>query len=410
MKGLSLSEPWRSAPARERTPPPGQFQGYGALMEKTPEGASPRIYLALDLGGSRWQLAFGDGSVARPRQRTIEARDLMALLLEIESAKKRFGFPADSAVVSVYEAGRDAFWLHRWLTAQGVDNVVVDPGSIEVDRRAKRAKTDKLDSEKMVRCLVRHHAGEQKVWRVVRVPSEEDEDMRRIHRERKRIQEELTSVTNRSHSLLATIGVKVENMRRLESYVGRLRTANDEEVPPHLRRELVRIVERINLLVEQLGEVEADRRTFLQSSSKRAEMVLLLGSLRGVGMETAWYLVMEVFAWREIRNRKQLGALAGLTGTPHNSDTTVRDQGISKAGNSRLRALMVEVSWQWLRYQPDSELTLWFQQRFANAGGRARKRGIVAVARKLLIALWRFVELGLVPAGADLKAEGAALR
>jgi len=334
----------------------------------------------------------------------------MALLLEIESAKKRFGFPADSAVVSVYEAGRDAFWLHRWLTAQGVDNVVVDPGSIEVDRRAKRAKTDKLDSEKMVRCLVRHHAGEQKVWRVVRVPSEEDEDMRRIHRERKRIQEELTSVTNRSHSLLATIGVKVENMRRLESYVGRLRTANDEEVPPHLRRELVRIVERINLLVEQLGEVEADRRTFLQSSSKRAEMVLLLGSLRGVGMETAWYLVMEVFAWREIRNRKQLGALAGLTGTPHNSDTTVRDQGISKAGNSRLRALMVEVSWQWLRYQPDSELTLWFQQRFANAGGRARKRGIVAVARKLLIALWRFVELGLVPAGADLKAEGAALR
>lgn len=380
------------------------------MEKKTLESASSKLYLALDLGGSRWQLSFSDGSAARPRRRVVEARDVAALLLELELAKVRYGLPDSTPVCSVYEAGRDGFWLHRWLLAHGVDNVIVDPSSIEVEQRAKRVKTDKRDSDKMLRCLVRHHAGEPKVWRLVRVPSEQDEDVRRIHRERKRIQEELTSAGNRAHSLLATVGIKFPNLRGLGDSLGLLRTGNDQPLPKHLRRELGRVVERLEMLRAQLAEVEEERREFLQLRSKPSEKVFVLGSLRAIGMETAWFLVMEVFGWREINNRRELAALAGLTGTPHNSDGTVRDQGISKAGNSRLRALMVEVAWQWLRYQPDSKLSLWFQSRFAAAGGRARKRGIVALARKLLISLWHLVEHGLVPDGANLKPEGASLR
>lgn len=340
----------------------------------------------------------------------MSARDREALLAEIELAKERMKLPSGCDVVSVYEAGRDAFWLHRWLCSVGLTNYVVDPASIESNRRGKRAKTDRLDAEKLLSCLIRHHGGEPKVWSVVTVPSEADEDLRRLHRERKRLQEELIGVRNRAHSLLATVGAHVPNMSKLRSVLDRLSNWDGSELPLHLRRELARICQRMELLGEQLAEVEAERRSYLKKKSKNSEMVHLLGSLKGVGMETAWFLIVELFAWRKIKNRKQLGALAGLTGVPRNSDGTVRDDGISKAGLSRLRSLMVEVSWQWLRYQPDSALSRWFRERFAAAGGRARKRGIVAVARKLLIELWRLVEHGLVPAGAEFKPEGAILR
>lgn len=378
-------------------------------MEKTLESA-PQLYLAIDLGGSRWQLAFADGSAGRPRRRSVPARDLPALWREIELAKHRFELAADAPVASVYEAGRDGFWLHRVLVAEGVHSVIVDPSSMKVEQRAKRAKTDGLDSEAMLDCLVRQHRGDRKVWRLVNVPSEADEDVRRLLRERKRVLEERTSVSNRAHSLLATVGIKLPSLKALGDSLRSLRTAENRPLPKHLARELKRIVERLDLLEEQLEEIEKERQDLLEQDSERIDKVKMLGMLRGIGKETAWTLVLELFAWRKIQNRRQLGALAGLTGTPHRSDNTAREQGISKAGNPRIRALMVEIAWQWVRYQPESELTLWYQRRFAPAGGRARKRGIVALARKLLIALWHFVEHGLVPEGVELKPEGAALR
>jgi transposase len=361
------------------------------------------LYLALDLGSTRWQLAFGDGSCARPRLRKIDARNTAALLDEILFAKKKLGLSTDCPVVSVYEAGRDGFWLHRFLVSRKVTSYVVDPASIEKNQRSKQVKTDRIDAERTLRCLVRHHAGEPKVWSVVRVPSEEDEDIRRFHRERKRIQHELISVKNRAHSLLATVGIKLDNMLKLGAALDHLRDWEGKELAPRMKRELRRITQRMELLVEQLEEVEAERRAFLEKPSKHAQLVEMLQYLKGIGLETAWLLVMEIFAWRGIRNRKELGALAGLTGVPRNSDNTVRDAGISKAGNPRLRAAMVEVAWLWIRYQPDSELTRWYQRRFSQAGRRARKRGIVALARKLLIALWRFSRDGLVPEGAVFK-------
>jgi transposase len=358
--------------------------------------STERLHLALDLGGETWKLAFLDRP-GKPRIRTIPARDLGQLQCEIGKAKRRFKLAEDAQVVSCYEAGPDGFSVHRMLETLGVANVVVDPSSIEVERRKRTRKTDRLDASKLVTHLVRYHNGEQRVWSVARVPSEEQEDGRRLHRERERLQKEKKQHMSRIASLLATQGTSAGRPGQTWSrWDGR-------PLPPDLRAELEREQARLELVREQLREVEQERkRRLAERSSPQMEQVGLLASLRGVGITSAWMLVMEMFGWRPYDNRRTAGSLAGLTGTPFASGGTSREQGINKAGSARIRTLMVELSWLWLRYQPQSQLSQWFHQRWAGSG-RLRRIGIVAVARRLFVDLWRLAALGVVPPGADFK-------
>lgn len=379
-------------------------------MQTTPEGASKKLYLAIDLGGSRWKLAFWNGEQRRPRIRTVLARDVAALLLEISVAKVKLDV-ADCATVSCFEAGRDGFWLHRFLEAHDVMNFVVDPGSIETDRRARRVKTDRVDAEKLVTLLVRHDRGEPTGWRVVNVPTEEDEDARRLHRDLRRLNKERTALRNRIHNLLATEGLSVQSFSRFGELVGQLRRWDDSPLPSGMQRELERVYERLQLAERQIRELRAEQKSRLEhDKSEKIEQVRRLTMLKGVGLRGGWLLVMEFFGWRRFRNRKEVGALAGLTGTPYDSDGTRREQGISKAGNGHIRSLIVELAWMWLRYQPDSALSQWFNERWGPGSSRSRRVGIVALARKLLVALWRFVEHGVVPDGAEFKPIGAPIR
>lgn len=361
------------------------------------------LYMAFELGRAHWKLGFTTGMGQRPRERTIPAGDLDALEAEIERAQRRFGLPADVQVMSCYEAGRDGFWLHRFLEAVGHRSHVVDSSSIEVNRRVRRAKTDSLDLAGLLRLLIRYDAGERKVWSVVRVPSPEAEDARHLHRELMTLKRDRARITNRIKGLLTTQGLSLP----LDSdFPGQVEEAVLwdglpllEELSGRLKREW----KRHRFLSHEIRELEQRRRALLRESEDPAvDQVRQLLALRGIGMNSAWLYVMEFFAWREFNNRREVGALAGLTPTPHQSGDSHREQGIEKAGNRRIRAMAVEIAWGWLRYQPESELTKWYNERFGGAGRRMRKVGIVAVARKLLIALWRYLETGAIPEGAAL--------
>jgi transposase len=361
------------------------------------------LYLAFELGWTSWKLAFTVGAGQKPRLRSIPARDTDALLLEIRGAKARFGLPEPAPVISCYEAGRDGFWLHRFLAARRVENLVVDAASIEVNRRQRRAKSDNLDATKLVGMLIRWHLGERKLWGVVRVPTVADEDRRQLHRELIALKAQRTEHTNRIKGLLAGLGLSLaidgEFPRRLEA----LRQWDGTGVPSGLRQRLLREFERWQIVGRQIHDLEAERtRQIRDPETPQGEQVRLLLKLKGIGENTAWLLVREFFGWRGIRNRRELASLAGLTPTPYDSGEVRREQGISKAGNRRVRWMMIELAWGWLRYQPDSELSRWYQRRFAAGNTRLRKVGIVAVARKLLVALWKYLETGEVPAGAEL--------
>lgn len=363
-----------------------------------------RLYLAFELGNREWKLGFSVGIGQRPRRRKIEAGDLVALAWEIGEAKKRFGLPERAEVLSCYEAGRDGFWLHRYLVASGVENLVVDSASIEVNRRAKRAKTDRLDVGKLVTMLIRHHSGEKKVWSVVHVPSVEAEDKRHLHRELATLKQDRTRHSNRIQGLLVGQGdrltVRGDFLERLEG----VRLWDGSPVRPGLRSRLEREYAGWQFVDGQIQELEAERAELLRTSTDPSvEQVRQLLRLQGIGENSAWLFVMEFFGWRDFRNRREVGSLAGLTATPYQSGDESRDQGISQAGNCWVRAMATEISWGWLRFQPQSELSRWFQQRFGGGSKRIRKIGIVALARKLLIALWRYLEYGEIPAGAQLK-------
>jgi transposase len=363
-----------------------------------------RLYLAFELGNREWKLGFSVGIGQRPRRRKIEAGDLAALSWEIGQAKKRFGLPERAEVLSCYEAGRDGFWLHRYLVASGVENLVVDSASIEVNRRAKRAKTDRLDVGKLVTMLIRHHSGEKKVWSVVHVPSVEAEDKRHLHRELATLKQDRTRHSNRIQGLLVGQGVRLtvrgDFLERLEG----VRLWDGSPVQPGLRSRLEREYAGWQFVDGQIQELEAERAELLRTSTDPSvEQVRQLLRLQGIGENSAWLFVMEFFGWRDFRNRREVGSLAGLTATPYQSGDESRDQGISQAGNCWVRAMATEISWGWLRFQPQSELSRWFQQRFGGGSKRIRKIGIVALARKLLIALWRYLEYGEIPAGAQLK-------
>jgi transposase len=311
--------------------------------------------------------------------------------------------PASVRVVSCYEAGRDGFWLHRHLVSIGIENEVVDAASIEVSRRLRHVKTDRLDGERLLAKLIRHCAGERGGWSVVRVPSAEEEDARRLHRELERLKRERLAHRVRMQSLLVTQGLKIRIKRGLGLRLDGLTLWDGRALPQELKAELERERERLALVERQIERLEAARRERLSAPRTEAEQrIVQLMRLGAIGPASAWLLVMEFFGWRAFRNRRELAALAGLVGTPYNSGESERDQGISKAGNRRVRAMIVEIAWLWLRFQPKSALSQWYRSRFVGGGLRMRRVGIVALARRLLIALWRYLEQGVIPEGARL--------
>jgi transposase len=369
-----------------------------------PGRTAPCLYLAFELGLEEWKLGFATEPSAPPRVRTIPARDCARLTREIADAKQWFGVTPATPVRSCYEAGRDGFWLHRYLSSGGIANVVVDSSSIEVNRRARRAKSDRLDARKLVSMLLRYHTGERRVWSVLHVPTVADEDRRQLHRELRTLQKERTRVTNRVKGLLAAQGVRLPKGTALKGALATVRLWDGSALPAGLRARLERECEHAQFLRATIGQLERERqRAIAHGRGPALDKVRQLLRLRAIGPTGAWVYVNEFFGWRQFRNRKEVGAAAGLTPTPYQSGDARREQGISKAGSRHIRAVAVEVAWSWLRYQPHSRLSRWYQARFSRGGTRARRVGIVALARKVLIALWRFLEFGVVPEGARLK-------
>lgn len=365
------------------------------------------LFLAFDLGQSKWELGFTIGLGQKARRRAIEGGDTETLEKEIAAAKKRFRLPEGALVKSCYEAGRDGFWLHRYLTSAGIGNIVVDSASIEVDRRKRRAKTDSLDVGTLLSMLVRFHLGERRIWSVVRVPSVEEEDRRQLHRELRTLKKERTRTTNRIKGLLATQGIRVEGRMDLSAkQLDRMRLWSGAPLPAALKGRLEREWQHVLFLNKQIAALVTLRKSLLEEAKDSGvEKIQQLNKLKGIGIESSWVIVQELFGWRQFRNRREVGSLIGLTPSPYNSGKTVWEQGISKAGIVHVRAVSVELGWSWIRHQPKSKLTQWFLQRFAEGGPRARKVGIVALARRLMIELWRFLQYGVLPEGALLKGE-----
>jgi transposase len=362
------------------------------------------LFMSFELSEKNWKLGFTTGPGQKPRERTVTARDQQRVLDEIASAKRRFGLPETAPVVSCYEAGREGFWLHRFLEAHGVTNHVVDSSAIEVSRRQRRAKSDGLDVRKLLSMLMRYEQGEQKVWQVVNVPSVEAEDQRHLHRDLETLKRERGSTTSRIKGLLSSQGIQVTSLTHLPEQLDALRLWDGSPIPPGLRQRVLRVYAHHQFLSEQIAEVEAERRALLKTSTDASiDKIRQLMLLKGMGINGSWLLVMEFFGWREFKNRREVGGLAGFPPTPYQSGESAREQGISKSGNRHVRWMTTELAWSWLRFQPDSALSVWFRERFGRGGKRLRRIGIVAVARKLLIALWRFLETGVLPEGAVLK-------
>jgi transposase len=381
------------------------------MNSDTKAHSEARIYVAIELSNKAWKLAFGDGQ--HTRQVQIAARDQAWFWREVAKTKARFKLAEDTPVYSCYEAGRDGFWIHRMLNAGGVTNLVVDPASIEINRRARRTKTDRLDADKLLAMLLRYWAyGEKKMWSVVRVPEAEDEARRRLHRSAERMKKEKVGHICRLRALLALHGVAVKRWpatwRALKDWQG-------HALPEAVVREMEQEQERLDLVKKQLVEVERHRKERVKRVvgtgqgkpgpvSVSEQWTEKLSHLHGLGAETAWTLSHEFFGWRDFKNRREVGAASGLVGSPYNSGDSRHEQGISKAGNARVRHLMTELAWRWLRFQPESALSKWYQERFGSGKGRLRRIGIVALARKLLVALWKYGAHGQLPEGAVARA------
>jgi transposase len=365
---------------------------------------TPNLYMAMELSNAEWKLGFTVGLGQAPRLRNLAAREMAGLKEEIRLSKVRFGLPESAPVISCYEAGRDGFWLHRCLTAQGVTNLVVDSASIEVNRRKRRAKTDRLDASKLLLMLIRYVQGERKVWSVLHPPSPQEEDQRQLHRELMALKRERTHHINRIKGLLISQGVSLKLKADFLSQLEAVRLWDGTPLLPELRQSLLREYQRYQLVQEQVHQIEVERQEAIHTGDTPAiRQVRQLLQIKGVGVNSAWLYVMEFFSWRGFRNRRELGSLSGLTPTPYQSGNSAHEQGISKAGNRPIRAMAIELAWSWLRFQPGSALSIWYQNRFAHGNSRLRRIGIVALARKLLIALWQYLERGLLPAGACLR-------
>jgi transposase len=368
------------------------------------------LYLAFELSHKKWKLGFSDGKAPQIREVNIKAGDLEGLRKELEKTKQRFGIKESAGVRSCYEAGREGFWLDRALKQMGIDNMVVDAASIEVNRRQRRAKTDRMDVQKLVRQLNRYWRGEQDVWRVVRVPSEEAEDSRQRHRELEVLKEEKKQHRVRMQSLLFTQGIDEKVGAHFLKKLETMGCWNGEPLREQMKKRLEDEYHRLQLVEAQIREVKRKQAEELKTETEDVAMqkIQKLQRLIGIGLGSSWIFVMELFGWREFRNRREVAAAVGLTPTPYNSGDSEREQGISRAGNRRVRKLSIEIAWCWLRLQPDSKLSQWYKRRFASGGGRMRRIGIVAMARRLMIDLWRYVEFGTVPEGARLKKVNAS--
>jgi transposase len=377
--------------------------------QKEFKGKSSVLYLAFELSSKQWKLGFTIGLGQKGRIRTIEGGATEALKSEIAAAKRRFQVPEDCAVVSCYEAGRDGFWLHRYLTKLGVKNHVVDSSSIEVNRRKRRAKSDKLDVVSLLRLLIRHHMGEPKVWSVVRVPTVEEEDGRQLHRELSVLEKEKTRTSNRIRGLLMTQGVRITGeLNCSKEMLESIRLWDGRPLAAGLKARISREWDHFLFLKEQIAGLARERKHAVQKTTRDEkapdiERIQQLHELCGIGIVSAWVLIRELFGWRQFKNGRQVGSLCGLAPTPYQSGGSNFEQGISKAGNRQVRRIAVELAWSWVRHQPNSKLSRWYNERFANGGKKARKVGIVAVARRLMVELWRYLETGTLPEGAELK-------
>ncbi|MCP8305460.1 MAG: IS110 family transposase [archaeon] len=375
-------------------------------LQETNTTKEQLLHLSFELGDTRWKLASSNGK--RVRTKGISARNLEQLQEEIERARQRFKLNDDVKIVSCYEAGRDGFWLHRYLLSCGIKNIVVDSSSIEVDRRKRRAKTDRIDAEKLLQMLMRYHGGERLLWRVVNVPSVEDEDGRQLHRELDVLKRERIRHRNRIKGILMQQGIALKNPsgNKFLEELDLIKTWDGEKLPSDLKARLVREYDRLQMVEDQIYSLKKERQRRLENAdSAFLKKVVQLMNLRGIAVNSSWKFVNEFFGWRQFKNRRELGALAGLTPTPYDSGGSQHEQGISKAGNSRIRTLAVEMSWVWLRLQPQSKLSRWYMERFGSGGKRMRRIGIVAMARKLLIDLWQYLEYGVIPEGASLRTE-----
>jgi transposase len=365
--------------------------------------APATLFVALELSRSTWLVALHSPVADKVGQHRVEGGDTESLLDLIArkraQAEERLGRPV--RVACCFEAGYDGFWLHRWLCARGIENRVLDAASILVDRRARRAKTDRLDAAGLLRTLMALERGETQVCRVVHVPSPAQEDARRRSRERARLVVERGQHTSRIKGLLMTQGIRDFEPTRgdWQACLEALRTPDGQPLAPCLRAELVRECRRLRQVMEMVAEVEAEQKAVAQAEDGNAAR---LARLRGIGTTFAAVLGNEVF-FRDFRNRREVGGYLGLAPTPWRSGRVERDQGIAKSGNPRARRSAIELAWLWLRHQPGSALARWFHERVAGAKGRMRRIMLVAMARKLIVALWRYVTTGTVPEGAVLK-------
>jgi transposase len=364
------------------------------------------IFVAIELSQRSWLVTMHCPDKDKISHHKLEGGDHAGLLTLIERMRERAArtLGAVPAVVSCYEAGYDGFWLHRLLMAAGITNHVFDPASIAVDQRARRVKTDRIDGEKMLRTLMAYLRGEPRVVRIVRVPSPEQEDARRASRERGRLTKEQTAHTTRIKALLRLLGMAVGNPRRRDwlTWLAKQRDWQGQAVPPQIMAEIKREHARLMLVREQLdalAQAPADLTPAAAQMAQRSELLLRLKSL---GPAFATTLTSEVF-YKDFRNRREVASYFGLTPSPWQSGGIDRDQGISKAGNPRARCAAIEMAWLWLRHQPDSKLTQEYRRRTLNASKRIKRVAIVALARKLIVALWRYLTTGLVPEGAMLK-------
>lgn len=376
------------------------------------------LYMSLELSASTWKLGFAERLGRKVRIRSVPAGDLQQLEREIGSAKRVFELAPECATVSCYEAGRDGFWIHRCLVALGIDSHIVDAASIQVNRKKRRAKTDRIDAQMIVMALIRYQADDHFACRMIRIPSVESEDERQLNREMVTIRDERTKHTNRIKSLLVTQGIVFPAIDRdFPNHLESEQTAAGKPLGSQLKQRLLREFERLKLATEQMRTLQMQQARMIRDAAKaiagttRKKKVTLHDSamtaerliqLSGIGPVTSWTLSTEIFSWRDITNRRQLGAFVGLTPTPHHSGDEEKDQGISKSGRGDLRVLMIEIAWGWLIHQPESELTKWYKRRFDDGTKRNRKIGIVALARKLLVALGKFVRHGEIPTGARL--------
>lgn len=368
------------------------------------------IFFSMELSRSTWLITSLAPGGEKMSKHVVRAGDVAGLMERLERLRERAQARTGQLFpfVAIQEAGLDGFWIHRVLVREGVESHVVDPASIATSRRRRRAKTDKLDGETLLRTLLAHKRGDPRVCAMVVVPSPEEEDRRHNSRERRTLVAERVKLVNRIKGLLFCQGVvgfePVKRDRRAR--FDELMTGDGRPLSTHLKAEIGRLLDRVELLLEQMKAVEVTRDALIASPVIDETMparAASLMALKGVGPDFAEVLWSEGL-FRHFDNRRQLASYAGLTPTPWQSGSISREQGVSKAGNPRLRTVMVQLSWFWLLHQPQSALARWFQERVKLDGGRRRKPAIIALARKLLVALWKFVRHGVVIEGAIMKA------